>query len=78
MNLTKTKEQLKKLIDDSGNEDVLNEVRNILELASSETYQLSNEQKKELDVLEEQYNAGRLKTYSWEEVKQGLIDKLKK
>jgi hypothetical protein len=78
MELTKIKEQLKKLIDETGNEDVLNEVRNILELASDESYVLTDVQKRELDLLQEQHSAGKVKTYAWEEVRQGLIEKLKK
>jgi hypothetical protein len=78
MDLTKTREKLKKLIDETGNEDVLKEVRNILELASEGNYKLTPDQKKELDLLEEQHNSGYLKTSSWDEVRKGLIDKLKK
>jgi len=78
MDLTKTKEQLKMLIDETGNEDVLNEVRNILELASDDHFALTDEQKRELESLEEQHTAGQLKTYTWEEVRQELINKLKK
>jgi len=78
MDLTKTKEQLKMLIDETGNEDVLNEVRNILELASGDHFALTDEQKRELESLEEQHTAGQLKTYTWEEVRQELINKLKK
>ena len=77
MSMTKTKERLKKLIDETGNEAVLNEVRSILELASDGPYELTDEQKKELDLLEEKHSADDLKRYSWGEIRQELINKLK-
>lgn len=78
MKLAKTKENIKRLVDESGDEDILKEVRNILELASDNAYSLTAAQKKELDMLKEQHEAGRLKTYSWKEVRQKLINKLAK
>jgi hypothetical protein len=78
MSITKTKEQLKKLIDETGNEDVLNEVRSILELASDGSNELTDEQKKELDLLEEQYCTGKLKSYSWEDIKEVLKGRIAK
>lgn len=46
--------------------------------SEDDTYRLTEEQKRELDLMDEQYKAGTLKTYTWEEVKEKLINKLKK
>ncbi|HWB63328.1 MAG TPA: hypothetical protein VG603_07460 [Chitinophagales bacterium] len=78
MDIVKTREQLKMLIDESSNEDMLNEVRSILELAAGGPYGLTDEQKNELEILEQKQEAGQMREYSWEEVKQELITKLKK
>ena len=64
-------------MDENYNEQVLNEVRNIPELSTDVSYELNAEQKREPDDLEKQYDNNELKTYTWEEVRQELIEKLK-
>jgi restriction endonuclease len=56
--------------------DLLAKIESMLEQERVEdTSVLTNAQKRELDIQEEEYAAGRGKTYTWQEIKQELVNK---
>lgn len=76
MDIIKTKEKIKGLIDENDNEDLLNEVRRILEFSPTTGYELTADQKSELDNMKQQHEKGELIFQTWDEVKQSLLAKL--
>jgi restriction endonuclease len=56
--------------------DLLAKIESMLEQGTIEdTSVLTDAQKRELDIQEEEYQAGRGKTYTWQEIKRELVDK---
>jgi len=56
--------------------DLLAKIESMLEHGTTEdTSVLTDAQKRELDIQEEEYQAGRGKTYTWQEIKRELVDK---
>jgi hypothetical protein len=78
MDLAKTKQRIKELIDDNDNEGLLIEVRKILELSSNAVYELSEEEKNELNEAKERYEKGELKSHSWPDLRLELLERLRK
>lgn len=56
---------------------MLEKIERMLEKSksASDDSMLTEAQKKELDAQEAEYKAGRGKTYTWEEIKQELVEK---
>jgi len=78
MDITKTKERLKEMIDETSSEHVLKEVRKILELSPVEPFELSEAEMKELDELLEKDERGELEIVTWADVKSKLLERIKK
>lgn len=78
MDIAKTKERLKEMIDETSSEHVLKEVRKILELSPVEPFELTQAEMNELDELLEKDDRGELEYVTWAEVKNRLLERIKK
>ncbi|MFM2305884.1 MAG: hypothetical protein RLZZ367_553 [Bacteroidota bacterium] len=78
MDIAKTKERLKEMIDETSSEHVLKEVRKILELSPVEPFELTQAEMNELDELLEKDERGELEYVTWAEVKNRLLERIKK
>ena len=61
---------------ETANDDLLDKVEKLLERGiDTNDSILTDAQKRELDIQEKEYEAGRGKTYTWQEIKKELVDK---
>jgi hypothetical protein len=77
MELQTTKNKIITLVEESKSEFLLEEVYRILEMGSSDSFQLTEEEMNEMDKAEKKFDKGEGAASSWNEIRSRLIGKLK-
>lgn len=77
MQLQTTKDKIITLVEESKSEFLLEEVYRILEMGSSDSFQLTEEEMNEMDEAEKKFDNGEGAASSWSEIRSRLIGKLK-
>ena len=76
MNIQTTKSRIITLVQEAESEFLLNEICKILELGSSNSFQLTATEMDELDAIEKNSNESKSLSTSWLKVRERLLSKL--
>jgi hypothetical protein len=78
MNIQTTKSRIITLVQETESEFLLTEICKILELDSGNSFELTDEEMNELEVIEKNHDTSKLQTASWLQIRERLLSKLQK